>query len=73
MLLPTDDTQIIVVCFTSQTANKVSAILNLLGYNAWAMRYGMMGWKAETKQVKIGFAKQIDQTILGAGFEVVTY
>jgi rhodanese-related sulfurtransferase len=42
--LPTDGRQIVVVCYTSQTGNQVASILNLLGYDAWALRFGMMGW-----------------------------
>lgn len=72
MLLPIDDTQIIVVCYTSQTGNQVSEILNILGYNAWALRFGMMGWRTSTSQ-RIGSSTQTPQKILGAGYPEVTY
>jgi rhodanese-related sulfurtransferase len=66
-LLPTDGTQIVVVCYTSQTGNQVTSILNLLGYDAWALRFGMMGWRTETK-MKIGSSASSAQSIKGMGY-----
>src|SRR3990172_8954854 len=42
------DVQIVVVCYTSQTGNQATALLNILGYDAWALRFGMMGWRSST-------------------------
>lgn len=36
--------QIVVICYTGTTANQTNGMLNLLGYNAIAMKYGMSGW-----------------------------
>ncbi len=67
-LLPVDGTtQIVVVCYTSQTGNQIASILNLLGYDAWALRFGMMGWRAETK-MKIGSSASSAQSIKGMGY-----
>ncbi len=68
--LPTEGTQIIVVCYTSQTANQVTALLNVLGYDAWAMRFGMMSWVGETK-MKIGSSGLAAQSIYGMSYPVV--
>lgn len=70
VLLPTEGTQIIVVCYTSQTANQVTALLNVLGYDAWAMRFGMMGWRSVTS-MKIGSSTSAPQNINGMGYAVV--
>lgn len=67
--LPTDGTQIIVVCYTSQTGNQVTALLNVLGYDAWALRFGMMGWRSFTP-MKIGSSTAANQNIYGAGYSV---
>jgi rhodanese-related sulfurtransferase len=42
--LPADDTMIVVVCYTGQTAGHVTAALNMLGYNATTLRHGMCSW-----------------------------
>ncbi len=67
--LPTEGTPIIVVCYTSQTGNQVTALLNVLGYDAWAMRFGMMGWRSMTP-MKIGSSASANQNIYGAGYAV---
>lgn len=56
--LPTDKT-IIVQCYTGQTASQTTAILRLLGFNAYNLQGGM-----GSVETKAGW--------LGAGFEVVT-
>jgi rhodanese-related sulfurtransferase len=49
------DMPILVVCYTGHTASQINSILNLLGYNAWTLRFGMTSWKSvsSTKLVKI--------------------
>lgn len=44
--LPTDK-KIIVVCYTGHTASQVTMFLNQLGYDAYAMKFGMMGWTSD--------------------------
>ena len=41
--LPTDR-PIVAYCYTGQTAGQVTAGLNMLGYDAASMTYGMSGW-----------------------------
>ncbi len=44
--LPTDK-QIVVVCYTGHTANQISALLNINGYNAKTLKWGMCGWSSD--------------------------
>ena len=46
--LPGDDTQIVVICYTGQTASQVTALLNVLGYNASTLAHGMCSWTTNT-------------------------
>ena len=41
--LPTDK-QIVVYCYTGQTASQVASALNILGYDAYNMLFGMQAW-----------------------------
>lgn len=41
--LPTDR-QIVVVCYTGHTASMTSFFLDAMGYNAIALKWGIMGW-----------------------------
>ena len=49
------DNEIIVVCYTGHTASQATALLNLLGYDATALKYGMCGWCANTTIAPKGF------------------
>ena len=49
------DKEIIVVCYTGHTASQATALLNLLGYDATALKYGMCGWCANTTIAPKGF------------------
>ena len=42
-MIPTDK-PVIVYCYTGHTGQVASTVLNLLGYEAYNMKYGMMGW-----------------------------
>jgi rhodanese-related sulfurtransferase len=42
------DRPILVICYTGHTASQINAILNMLGYNAWTLRFGMTSWRDET-------------------------
>jgi rhodanese-related sulfurtransferase len=44
--LPTDQ-QIVVYCYTGHTGQIATTALNLLGYNAINLKFGMMGWTAD--------------------------
>ena len=41
------DKKIIVICYTGHTASQATMLLNLLGYEAYAMKFGMMGWTSD--------------------------
>jgi rhodanese-related sulfurtransferase len=43
--LPTDK-PILVICYTGHTASVANAVLGVLGYDAWTLRFGMVSWKA---------------------------
>jgi len=43
-LLPDDDRLIIVVCYTGHTASQMAAMLNVNGFNATALKFGMTSW-----------------------------
>ena len=45
--LPTDK-QIVVYCYTGQSASQVASVLNMLGYDAANMLYGMQAWTMDT-------------------------
>ena len=49
------DKEIIVVCYTGHTASQATALLNSLGYDATALKYGMCGWCANTTIAPKGF------------------
>ena len=41
------DKPVAVVCYTGQNASHVSAALNMLGYDAWNVKFGMCGWTSD--------------------------
>lgn len=41
------DKKIVVICYTGHTASQITMFLNQLGYDAYAMKYGMMGWTTD--------------------------
>jgi rhodanese-related sulfurtransferase len=51
------DNQIVVVCYTGHTASQAAALLNLLGFNATALKWGMVGWCANTTIAPMGFTR----------------
>lgn len=38
------DKKIVTICYTGHTASQAAMLLNQLGYEAYAMKFGMMGW-----------------------------
>ncbi|TLM99868.1 rhodanese-like domain-containing protein [bacterium] len=42
------DKKIVLICYTGHTASYTSMFLNELGYEAYAMKFGMMGWNDKT-------------------------
>ena len=59
--LPDDETQIVVVCYTGQTASQVTALLNVLGYNASTLKHGMSAWTVNTTIAPYGFNNTTQQ------------
>jgi len=51
------DNQIVVVCYTGHTASQATALLNSLGYNATALKWGICGWCANTTIAPKGFTR----------------
>jgi len=56
--LPTDR-QIVVICYTGHTASQTTALLNINGYDAVALKFGMTGWTNDTVIAPSGFDKDI--------------
>ena len=69
-MLPRDGTPIIVICYTGHTASQLASVLNLLGYNAWTLRFGMMSWNALTR-ISVWSSKDA-QEVSGGGFSIAT-
>lgn len=67
--LPTDK-PILVVCYTGQKAAQAMSVLNVLGYDAWSLHFGMIGWRDSTP-MKVGSSTGSPQTIYGAGLPTV--
>ena len=42
------DKKIVLICYTGHTASYTSMFLNQLGYEAYAMKFGMMGWNSNS-------------------------
>lgn len=43
------DKKILLICYSGQTAAQISALLNILGYDASSMSFGMTGWTKDEK------------------------
>lgn len=77
-LLPADGTPIVIVCYTGHTASQANAILNVLGYNAWTLRFGMMSWRkgednsdpTMRKNAQKIWSSSKSQVIYGAGYPI---
>ena len=69
-MLPKDGTPIIIVCYTGHTASELASVLNLLGYNAWTLRFGIMSWNALTR-ISI-WSSNDAQEVSGGGFSIET-
>ena len=56
------DKQIVVYCYTGHTGQIATTVLNLLGYNAINLKFGMMGWtKDDTVLATKRFGPDTDQ------------
>lgn len=64
------DKPILVICYTGHTASQINSILNMLGYNAWTLRFGMTSWRA-VSTTKV-YSPLAAQDIYGANLSTVT-
>jgi rhodanese-related sulfurtransferase len=64
--LPPRDQPIVLVCQSGHTESMALGGLAALGYEPWAMRFGMIGWNAETT-VKAGSPLQGGDVVRGVG------
>jgi rhodanese-related sulfurtransferase len=60
------DRPILVVCYSGHTASTATAILDLLGYDAWTLRFGMLSWKPASPTAI--WSPTVKQGIVGAGY-----
>ncbi|MFZ5641834.1 MAG: rhodanese-like domain-containing protein [Bacillota bacterium] len=61
------DKKIVVICYTGHTASYTAMLLNQLGYEAYAMKFGTMGWNDTTEG--LGGMKPYAKSL---GYPVVT-
>jgi rhodanese-related sulfurtransferase len=64
--LPPRDTPVVLVCQSGHTESMALGGLVALGYEPWVLRFGMIGWSAETK-VKAGSPLQDGDVVRGVG------
>ena len=63
------DKQIVVVCYTGHTASQATALLNAIGYNATALKWGMCSW---TTNSTVTVNKCYDQIVAAEGYQYIT-
>jgi rhodanese-related sulfurtransferase len=64
--LPSGGKPILLVCQSGHSESMALGGLAALGFEPWVMRFGMIGWNAETK-VKAGSPGQEPDTVRGVG------
>jgi rhodanese-related sulfurtransferase len=64
--LPVRGRPLLLVCQSGHSESMALGGLVALGYEPWVMRFGMIGWSAETK-VKAGSPSQAPDTVRGVG------
>jgi rhodanese-related sulfurtransferase len=64
--LPSRERPIVLVCQSGHTESMALGGLAALGYEPWVMRFGMIGWNAETT-VKAGSPLQEGDVVRGVG------
>ncbi len=67
-MLPTN-MPILVICYTGHTASQINSILNMLGYNAWTLRFGMTSWR-EVSSTAV-WSSSVKQDIYGGNYPMV--
>jgi rhodanese-related sulfurtransferase len=69
--LPPRDKPLVLVCQSGHTESMALGGLVALGYEPWVMRFGMIGWNAETN-VKAGSPLQDGDAVHGVGGPIET-
>jgi len=54
------DRQIVVYCYTGQTGSQATALLNMLGYDALNMKFGMVAWTSDRDVAPKAFIEETD-------------
>jgi rhodanese-related sulfurtransferase len=62
------DRDVVVVCYTGQTAGQATAALNMLGYEAYSLLFGMSSWTSDPEV----FVKRFDPETATADYFVET-
>ncbi len=65
--LPTDK-QIVVYCDSGQTSSQIVSALNMLGYDAWSMKYGFCAWNSDPNAGSVCF----DEATHGSDYPTTT-
>ena len=65
--LPVAGDPILLVCHSGHMESMALGGLAALGYEPWVLRFGMIGWNAETKVKVAGSAKQEPDVVRGLG------
>ncbi|MCX7793822.1 MAG: rhodanese-like domain-containing protein [Thermodesulfovibrionales bacterium] len=68
--LPSDK-PILIICYTGHTASQINAILNMLGYDAWTLRFGMTSWR-NVSPTRVWSSRQTPQNIYGGNYPIET-
>ena len=62
------DKQIVVYCYTGQTASQVASALNMLGYDAYNLLFGFGSWNMDAN----AGSKWFDETVSGQDYPTTT-
>jgi rhodanese-related sulfurtransferase len=62
------DRQVVVVCYTGQTAGQATAALNMLGYEAYSLLFGMSSWTSDPDV----FAKRFNPEVHAGDYTIDT-
>lgn len=65
--LPADGTKIVTMCVTGHTGSMAAAVLGTLGYPAFTVRFGWLGWAGGKMKFYSGTAEAPQSVVGGAG------
>jgi len=68
-----DYSKIVIACYTGQTAGFVTSLVNMAGYDAYSLKWGMSGWNAACDKITANslntYATQLETTANDKGAE----